>query len=60
MLLVVIYRIYKFVYLKGELNNIKIILFYRNDNVFKSWCIYMINGGVFLIKYFKKGFFFLK
>lgn len=60
MSLVVIHSIYQFVHLKGELNNIKIILLYRNDNVFKSWRIHMINGGVLLIKQSKKGLFFLK
>lgn len=55
-----IHSIYQFVHLKGELNNIKIILLYRNDNVFKSWRIHMINGGVLLIKQSKKGLFLLK
>lgn len=54
MSLVVIHSIYQFVHLKGELNNIKIILLYRNDNVFKSWRIHMINGGVLLIKQSKR------
>lgn len=60
MSLVVIHSIYQFVHLKGELNNITIILLYRNDNVFKSWRIHMINGGVLLIKQSKKGLFLLK
>lgn len=60
MSLVVIHSIYQFVHFKGELNNIKIILLYRNDNVFKSWRIHMINGGVLLIKQSKKGLFLLK
>lgn len=60
MSLVVIHSIYQFVHLKGELNNITIILLYRNDNVFKSWCIHMINGGALLIKQSKKGPFLLK
>lgn len=60
MSLVVIHSIYQFVHLKGELNSIKIILLHINDNVFKSWRIHMINGGVLLIKQSKKRSLFLK